>query len=388
MQREFIGRGQFAIVANELIRLGSQRIFLVTGKTSYQSCGAKERLEPLFRDYTIVHYNDFSPNPTFAEAMAGTQFYNKEKCDVIVAVGGGSTLDIAKSINALQSHPGNERAIATGKNKLSNLLAPLIAIPTTAGTGSESTHFAVIYVDGKKYSITSPSLRPDVAVIDATFTDTLPPYITACTGFDALCQSIESYWAKNATEESRKSATKAINLLIEYLPVAVQKGSPKAREKIILAANLAGKAINISKTTAPHALSYTITNLFGIPHGHAVALTLGEFFLLHSKVSESQINTHCDRPEFIKIMQDLFDLLNVQNAHEAKNRWYAMMNSCGLETDLTKYGICSESDINKIIDGVNLERLGNHPIKLTAKMMKSIFRKPSKSSILPHHLLK
>ena len=374
MQRELIGRGQSSAISNELSRLGAQRVLLVTGKESYSKCGAKRVMEPLLSDYVTVIYNDFSPNPRFSEAMAGVRLYNKENCDVIVAIGGGSTIDIAKSINALQAHPGQEREIAIANNKLSNPLAPFIAVPTTAGTGSEATHFAVIYVDGKKYSIASANLIPDVAIIDPVYTDSLPPYITACTGFDALCQSIESYWAVGANEESKKYAALAIGLIIEYLPTAVNLGGAEARNNIMSAANLAGKAINISKTTAPHALSYVITSEFGLAHGHAVALTLGEFFVLHSKVTEAQLNSNDGLSQFSQTMQELFALLKVNNAREAKNKWYGMMQGCGLETGLTNNGIRTEGDIDKIIEGVNLERLSNHPVKLTVEMMKDIFK--------------
>lgn len=373
MQREFIGRDQSAVISGELLSLGAQRIFLVTGGPAYQSCKAKEVLEPMLRGYYVVEFNDFTPNPTFSEVMAGVQCFNAGNCDTILAVGGGSVIDIAKSVNAFQAHPDDERAIATGEKKLNNSLAPLIAVPTTAGTGSEATHFAVIYVDGSKYSIASPSLMPDVSIVDATFTDTLPPYITACTGFDALCQSIESYWAVGGNKESREYATKAIKLLVKYLPIAVISGALEAREKVIIAANLAGKAINISKTTAPHALSYTITHEFKIAHGHAVALTLGEFFILHSKVTAADINSPSNLPKFSKTMQVLFSLLGVDDGLEAKYKWYAFMDSCGLESDLTKLGISTEEDVSKIINGVNFERLSNHPIKLTSEMMKSIF---------------
>ena len=368
MQREFIGRGQISVIAEELTQLGGQRVLLVSTGNSYRSCGAKEIIEPRLGGFSLTVFDEFTPNPTYDEVMAGVDCFIREGCNVILAIGGGSAIDMAKSINALQANPGVERKIVTGEIKINQPLTPLIAVPTTAGTGSEATHFAVIYLKGKKYSIASPYLLPDVAIIDVTFTDSLPPYITACSGFDALCQAIESYWSENGNEESRKFAQEAIELLLKYLPESVSCGAPVARENVIRAANWAGKAINISKTTAPHALSYTITSKFGVPHGHAVALTLGEFFTLHEKPALSGINS-----KLSITMKNLFAMLEVDNAEQAKSKWYELMDICGLEKSLTKNGIKTNADVWEIVEGVNAERLGNHPIKLSTEMLVDVF---------------
>ncbi len=382
MQREFIGRGQISALGQELSRMGARNILLVTQKESYKTCGASEALAQILQAFDVKIFNDFNPNPVFEDAMAGVNIYNEKGCDTIIAVGGGSSIDIAKSINALQAHQGDEYAIAIGKIKLSNPLAPLIAIPTTAGTGSEATHFAVLYVDGKKYSLASRLLQPNVAIVDANFTGSLPPYIAACTGFDALCQSIESYWAVAANNESRKNASRAIALLESNLANAVNQQSREAQENVLTAANFAGKAINVSKTTAPHALSYTITSEYGIAHGHAVALTLGEFFILHSNSNRQKpINPKINNSEFQNIMQNLYRLLKVNNARQAKEKWYALMQECGLGPCLNTCNINTEEDYNKIVAGVNLERLGNHPIELTSEILETVFRNLSDNGI-------
>lgn len=372
-QQEYIGRGGINNLPEILRRANAKKVLLVTGKNSYQQCGAKSILTPLLENVEITVFNQFSANPVFEEAMEGVKLFNSKNCDSIVAVGGGSAIDIAKSINALQAHQGNELSIAKGLDKITRKLHPLFAIPTTAGTGSEATHFAVLYINQKKYSLASDYLLPDVAIVDSQFTDTLPSYIAACTGFDAFCQAIESFWSVNATQQSQQYAEKAIKIIVEQLLDAVEPGSTEAREQMIFAANLAGKAINISKTTAPHALSYTITSLFGLPHGHAVALVLGEFFQLHDQVIRSQNNETSDIAGLSNTMQRLYELLGVKNAMEARIKWKRMMKLCGLESDFNTIGIKSDEDISNIIAGVNIERLSNHPINLAPEMLTGVF---------------
>lgn len=370
MQKEYVGRGSIKNLIGELERLKARRIFLVTARDSHINCGAKIELECLLRNYELVKFSA-SPNPTFEKAMSGAKLFAKTGCDLVVAVGGGSAIDAAKSINAFQSHFGTELALATGIQSITNKLAPMVAIPTTAGTGSESTHFSVIFVDGKKYSLADPGLLPDVAIVDAIYTDSLPPYITACVGFDALSQSIESYWAARASEESRQYASQAIELLVENLVEAVTNGGAMARDNMMHASHLAGKAINISKTTAPHALSYSITTEFGLPHGHACALTLGGFFTLNE--SRGDKATCGSKQDFLNIMQQLYNYLGVNSAIQARELWYSLMKACRLEFQLSAIGILSTANIDKIIAEVNLERLENHPVRLSAYDLRQLF---------------
>jgi alcohol dehydrogenase class IV len=128
---------------------------------------------------------------------------------------------------------------------------------------------------------------------------------------------------------------------------------------MLLAAHNGGKAINISRTTAPHALSYMITSEFDVPHGHAVALTLGKFFEINEIQAKKQ-----GKKELISLMQELYRLLGVSSASEAEKKWYKLMKECGLEFSLTKLGISEKQHIDLIVDSVNLQRLANHPLTL------------------------
>ena len=165
---------------------------------------------------------------------------------------------------------------------IENKGVPLVAVPSTAGTGSEATHFAVIYKENVKYSIAHPYLLPNCAIVDAQFTFELPPYITACSGFDALCQAIESFWSVQASEISKGYAREAIIKIRENLLNSIRESNQKSRQQMAHAALLSGKAINITKTTAPHAISYPFTSLYKISHGHAVSLSLEKFISISS----------------------------------------------------------------------------------------------------------
>ena len=365
MQKELIGRGASLLLPEYLSSLAVSKLLLVTGRSSYHNCGAQGVFDAALAAYDCFYFDEFSPNPKFEEVMAGVEISRSENIDLIIAVGGGSAIDVAKCIAAFHASPGLELQLATGDSKLEVDPLPTIAVPTTAGTGSEATHFAVIYVDGKKYSLAAQSLLPVAAVLDSVYSENLPPDITASTGFDALCQAVESYWAVGSTAESRAYAAEAISLLLKYLPASVNAPERLSREKVLYAAHLAGKAINISKTTAPHALSYTITSLYGVPHGHAAALTLGAFFVYHDPEKALAVNGGLTVEQFRLRMKGLFDLLGVNTPEEAKNFWYELMETCGLDLKLGDSKVSLSPKLDVIVASVNLERLQNHPIKFT-----------------------
>lgn len=216
----------------------------------------------------IVYFSDFCPNPQYESVVKGVEKYNSESCDGIIAVGGGSAMDVAKCIKLYSDmdHTFNYLEQDIVPNDI-----PFLAVPTTAGTGSEATRFAVIYYQGKKQSVSHVSSIPDTILFDATLLKDLPLYQKKATMMDALCHSIESFWSVNSNEESTEYATQAIELILnnreDYL-----KGNAASDEKMLKASYLAGRAINITQTTAGHAMSYKLTTLYGISHGHAAVL--------------------------------------------------------------------------------------------------------------------
>ena len=228
-----------------------RNIFLVHGRTFNRLSFAQ-----IFDDFQTTHFTDFKPNPLIESVKAGVKVFVENNCDMIIAAGGGSAIDVAKCIK-----------LRAAQN------VPFIVVPTTAGTGSEATRFAVIYKDGEKQSIHDLCLIPDAIYFDAEPLRILPPYQRKATLLDAYSHAAESYWSVKATEASRAFAKEALRVIVS-LQEKYFDGSTDDAENISLlyAAYLAGKAINISETTAGHAMSYKLTSLFGISHGHAAAL--------------------------------------------------------------------------------------------------------------------
>ena len=359
MPRQFTGPGSIYQVHSSIEKLNAKRIFIVSGKRSYELSGAKEKLEEIPEGTESMRYFDFEENPKFKDAAEGKKIITEFSPDLIIAIGGGSVIDIAKLLSVFPGDESEAEKMIRGEMKVPDKLAPMIAIPTTSGSGSEATHFAVVYINEVKYSLASKSLIPEYVILDSELTYSMTPYQTAVSGMDALCQAIESFWAKGSTIESRSFASKAIKLLLKNLEAAVNHPDSFIREEMMKGAHLAGKAINISKTTAPHALSYSLTTLYGIPHGHAVALTMGEFILHNSRSSGRQLKGR---------MEDLFTLFGCENACQSRNKFLSIMMNIGLETKLSEVvKALKKTDIPRLVQSVNEERLGNHPIQVTKK---------------------
>lgn len=252
--------------------------FLLVCDPSYQYLNIKEQIDIL--PFERVVFNGFTSNPLYEDVCHGVELFNREGCDAILAVGGGSSIDVAKCVK-LYCKMDSSRNYLTQECFDSGI--PLIAVPTTAGTGSESTRYAVIYFEDKKQSVTHESIIPNYAVLDPSVLKTLPIYQKKCTMLDALCQGIESWWSINSTDESKGYAKQAVRMILENMD-AYLAGSDKEAEEIMLAANYAGRAINITQTTAAHAMSYKLTSMYKLPHGHAVAVCLPgvwEYMLAH-----------------------------------------------------------------------------------------------------------
>ena len=318
---------------------GAKRIFLVHGHKSYQACGAKAlfgRLAVLL-DWDVVEYEDFSENPKKEDVDCGVDVVLKYSPDAIVAVGGGSVLDMAKLVR-----------------HYSKLSCKLLAIPTTAGTGAESTQFAVCYIDGAKHSISDNSILPNEVILYPPFTYANGRYLTACTGFDALAQAIEAYWNINSTADTDRYALKAIECLFPLL--VKERLENEDRDLLLRAANDAGRAINITRTTVPHALSYTLTSKYGYPHGHAVALTF-PFFMKYNLEGGEELFKGTDFSRYSAKMNHLRSVLGIDGDPFAFMKGY--ITQLGLEFDPKR-----DFDDLLVAQGINLERAKNTPMAI------------------------
>jgi len=360
-QSVYLGENKIQELLTLLNQYSARNIFLVTGKNSYQSSGVKDILENLLKGFKVTRFFDFENNPEITDVKKGIDIFKGRQYDIVIAVGGGSVIDMSKLINILSQQEGKCEDLILGESEIFKKNKPLICIPTTAGSGSEATHFAAVYINNKKYSLTHSFILPDIAIVDPRFTYNLPKYITASTGLDALSQAIESYWNVNSTTESKLYSKKAIKTIIKYLPEAVKNNSKKARFKMSMAAYYAGKAINITKTTAPHAVSYPFTSFFNIAHGHAVALTLPYFLEFNYYVNENDTIDKRGSQYVRNTLIEVCTLMGFDSIEKAKKGLIDFIEELGLTLNLKTLGIRNNNDINLILDNVDAERMQNNP---------------------------
>ena len=363
------GFGALAKLPRVLARLRAKRVFLVTGNASYTASGLDAALRAALPADTILRFSEFSENPKIEDVAGGVAALRSDRFDVVVGAGGGSAIDMAKLVNLFAHQRVEPRQLLDRSAKLEHRGLPLVAIPTTAGSGSEATHFGVLYVDGVKHSIASPAMLPTFAIVDPALTRSLPPRLTAITGMDALAQAIESYWCVHSTEESKSYARRAISLVLDHLAAAVRRPSDVDRRAMSKAAHLAGRAINVSRTTGPHALSYALTAHYGIRHGHAVALTLGEFFVFNRGVSDRDVTDARGAGYVRGAIDDLAAQMGCRDAAECRSRLHELMHSIGLPTRLGELGISAGEAVNLVAENVNVERLRNNPRAMTAEQL-------------------
>lgn len=371
---EYIGFNSIERLEKILKKNNFRKIFLITGRKSFKSTDIKKIIFDILEEYDFYHFNDYTINPKVDDIKKGLDLFRKEKCDVIVAIGGGSVIDIGKCISLFSTNQGNIEDFILKKVKIKQRGIPLIRIPTTAGSGSEATHFAVVYIGKIKYSLAEPKyMQPQFVIVDAQFTLSLPNNVSAVSGMDAFCQAIESYWNIDSTRKSKKYAKKAIGLIINNILKVVKNPDKKSRFNMSLAANFAGKAINITKTTACHAISYPITSFFNVPHGHAVALSLPSMIVFNSEVSRKDILDPRGVKYVKKTMKEIISMIGATTFNEAKELITQLMEDIGLETKLKNLGIKTEEDINLIIkNGFNPNRVKNNPRKLTEAELRKI----------------
>lgn len=371
-QAEYTGAGSINNLKDILEKINPRNIFLVTGKNSYRTSGAERILGEILKDKTVTIFNEVTGDPLIENIIKGMDIFIESDCDAVIAVGGGSIIDTAKSINILSSQDADPRSVIKSKQKIINKGKPFIAIPTTSGAGSEATHFAVVYMNKEKFSLAHEFILPDYSIIDPVLTYDLQPNVTATSGIDAFSQAVESYWNVNANDESKKYSQEAITFILENLKTAVNEPTEESRANMSTAAHLAGKAINITKTTAPHAVSYAMTSYFGIPHGQAVCITLAEFLGYNFYVTESDSAEGLSMTEIRKNIEDLLRIFNCSDLAGAKKLITDLIEGIGLKTKLSELNITSDNDINLICESFNPERLKNNPRNVTKESLAKI----------------
>jgi len=330
----------------------------------------KETLESNNIPYKI--YNDTQPNPTVQNVEDALNIYTKSNCNCLIAVGGGSPIDCAKAVGARVAYPKKSLQKLKGILKVRKRIPNLIAIPTTAGTGSETTLAAVIKDDIKKhkYSLMSFPLIPRYAVLDARFTYTLPEKLTSTTGMDALTHAVESYIGRSTTKYTRQLSLEAVRLVFDNILTAYSDNTNhKAREDMLIASYKAGLAFTRSYVGNIHALAHALGGQYNTPHGLANAVIMPhvlEYYgdSVHQKLYElglaagvcSITDTKSEgAKKFIEAVKELNHIMNIPE----------------------KIGGIKEQDISRMAEYAEHEANPLYPVPkiFTKKEFEKMFRK-------------
>ncbi len=353
-----------------LQEVGCQKLFLVID-SSYPFLNIKDAIEAL--PVEKVKFSDFTPNPLYEQVCKGIELLKESKCDAILAVGGGSAIDVAKCIKlAVLAKEGNAAIIpplVSQRLPIDGSKIRFISIPTTAGTGSESTHNAVMYYEGAKQTVTNDGVLPDYAVLEPSVLKTLPLYQKKCTMMDALCQGIESWWSINSTDESKVYSKKTVELIMANWLKYIIENDDEAAAQIMLAANYGGRAINITQTTAPHAMSYKITSMYGLPHGHAVAVCLPEVWQYMTNHLNEVVDVRGEK-YLEKIFYNIAEAMGYDKIRVAIAQFRQMMHDMEMENPKSDN---IAVDLKVLTESVNPIRLKNNPVSINAETAYSLY---------------
>lgn len=321
----------------ELVKKENPSKVLFVCSCEYDRYGYKNALDEI--NINSVEFTDFEPCPEVSSVNKGVKVFKSNNCDFIIAVGGGSAIDVAKAIKLFAESD-----------------VRILAVPTTAGTGAEVTRFSVLYNHGDKDSVRSWDIIPELQVFDYTVLESLPYIQKVVTGLDAFTHAVEAYWSKDATDESREYSAEALRLFNENF-AAYLNDDKSTYESMMKCSELAGRAINIAQTTACHAFSYKLHKLKGFYHGQAVAICLVYIWKYMLENNSSDMNL-----DLLLAEAEVISGFNPEKLEQ-------LLKDLGLLNDLTM----TSKQFDETVNGVNVNRLLNHPVSFTSDDIRKIY---------------
>ena len=357
---------QFTKALSEQLERKNVLLFITSSNAKRSSL--TEWIDELKKKTKITWIDQIPSNPTYTDLLHALCRDDYEVPDLVMAIGGGSTIDMAKSCVALWYLKDNFKldasmilqSIKTKEYLDHRINIPIYALPTTAGTGSEVTRWATVWdTDGQaKYSIEAEKLCPARAYIIPEYTMHMPKRLTLATGLDALSHAIEAYWAKTSNPMVKELSKIAIRLIIEHLPKVVENGDDlHSREKMCMGSLFAGLAFANTRTTACHSLSYPLTMRFNVEHGLACAISL-------AKVMEKNL-------PMIQDSEGLLEVLQVKNSEELQE-WLDNVTKDIVRLRLSTFGI-EEKDISTLVDlSFTQGRMDNNPYLLSEEEVRKM----------------
>ncbi len=347
------GVNKLAEIAQILQEKGYQNGLLVSDPWFVQS-GLATQIINDSKGCIKAYFDHVTPNPTVEEVDECAQIIREKGYEFVVALGGGSALDCAKAAAVVALSDKDTRAFHSGGEKLPSEGIPIVAIPTTAGTGSEVTCIAVLTDTEKSFKapLASPLFFPKMAIIDPVVTLTVPPYVTACTGLDVLSHALEGYWSKNHQPVCDALAIYAADLVFKYLPRLYEKTDDlEARTKLCEASVIAGMAFWQPKTTGSHACSFPLTNIYHIPHGEACAFTLDAFIRINAEVEGGRVH-------------ELARKCGFEDAYSMADKVLEMKRTMGMKTTLEEAGVDLET-LDTLVEGSMHPNMLNNPVEMS-----------------------
>jgi alcohol dehydrogenase class IV len=347
----------------ELLKLhGIERALVVTGRRSWEAARGADMERRLAGVVQLRFFCSYETNPRLPDVVAGLDALRQTDADAVIGVGGGTAMDLAKAIAILADQNADPASVVLGQVPITRPRRRLLVlVPTTSGTGSEVTCFAVVYVDRQKHSLDHSFVTADYAIIDPYASAGMPRSLTATTGADALAQAIESFWSVRSTTVSRAIALRALDLIQANWVQSCEGSTMTNRHAMAEAAYLAGCAIDATRTTAPHALSYPLTIRHGVPHGHACALTLPQFLLFNADVSPGDVADPRGASFVHDRIAELLAHLGVATPSDGALRLTHLIAQTGLGTRLRDVVSDPDAAIADAIADVNPDRLANNP---------------------------
>lgn len=371
-----VGHGAIGRLPELVREAGARRVLLVHGRTSLEASGAARVLPELERDVALRRWAEHQPNPSVEDVAAGLAVAHAHAPDLIVGIGGGSTLDTAKLVAALTavddgSDVGRVARRIVGQAAAATRDVGLMLVPTTSGSGAQVTHFATVYVGTTKHSVAGAALLPDRIVLDPALAMSGSAHQRAASGIDALAQAIESLWAVGGDVTSRADAVAAVRWLLPAVVRFAHAPDDADAEAMATGSQLAGIAINRSRTTVPHALSYALTQQVGLAHGHAVAHTLPAVLARHLHAGADDV-AGIGVSEHRRNMDRLLDALDVRDADEAVVRIEAVVRDLGLRDPERSAHPVIVDQVDDLARGIDPVRTGNNPVAFTHHDLRAI----------------
>ena len=349
----WFGAGKWKELGQILKDLGIGSCLLVCGRHFVPQ--AKELAEkfPAVRGI----FSEVEANPLLTGAIKAARLAKETGAEAILGIGGGSVIDTAKFAAAAAADPDSAEAMYRGEKPFPKAALPVIAVPTTAGTGSEVTQVSVISHGAEKRSMNDPCFMPKAAVVDPELTLSAPPYTTMITGLDAMAHALEGYWSVNHQPIPDLMAVEAVRLILENLEKAYRSGADlEARTALSQASLLGGLAFAVPKTAACHACSYPLSEEHHLPHGEACAFTLDSFVKINA---DERLEELCSRA-------------GLSGCEELAERIASFKRMAGLKTRLSELGDSVDTALLAKKAAVH-PLMRNNPVPMDEAALKAMF---------------